>query len=156
MGDTLKSVSVTVQKSGLNSKIKSRLNDLIGQVGKKARLKPPMTPGPKLEFLTPEKVQKEFEKDNASNFEVIDYTGRFVLIPAGYPVTSEIGQLLIQLVKANPQALYIRKADLDSKSLADKNYFPKEYWPTKADLEFKPNEVPDIDTDEMVQFLKGK
>lgn len=156
MGDTLKSVSVTVQKSGLNSKIKSRLNDLIGQVGKKARLKPPMTPGPKVEFLTPEKVQKEFEKDNASNFEVIDYTGRFVLIPAGYPVTKDICELLINLAKANPEALYIRKVDLDSKALADKDYFPKEYWPTKKDLEFKPNEVPEIDTKEMIQFLDGK
>ncbi len=156
MTDTLKSISVTVQKSGLNSKIKSRLNQLISQVGQKSREKTSMKPGPGAEFLTPEKVQKEFEKDNASNFEVIDYTGRFVLIPAGQPVTGEVVELLINLAKANPQALYIRKVDLDSKSLADKNYFPKEYWPTKADLEFKPNDVPEVDTNEMLQFLKGK
>lgn len=135
-----------------NSEIKEKLSKLISvaKAGKSAR-SPKPAPTVKVEFLTPEKAEKLAQDDGFGAFDVVDYTGRFVLIPAGYPLSQDVISLVVQLAQLNPKALFIKQAQPDSKKLAEKDYFPKEYW---GDEEYKPNEIPDTEYKEMMKFLE--
>lgn len=103
--DALKAVKDFVKNHPTKDKrIKDRLNKIIALGNKKQRITQPIPVSVKPQFLTPEDVEKGLD-----NFDVIDYTGRFTLIPAGYPLTQDVIILLKQLAKANPQALYVKQ-----------------------------------------------
>lgn len=128
--DIFKSTREYIKKANINSKIATILRNRLAQIGKKAKSYQSVPPAPKVEYLTYDKIMKELNKEGAfTKYDVIDMEGRLVLAPAGYQFSPQEIELMIQLVKSAPRALYIRIADSVIKDKIE--YDSKEKFPSE-------------------------
>lgn len=99
-----------VTQKNLNKKLEARLEKMLSlsKMKKKPAIEAPvkLQLNPGAEYLTPEKV-----KEGLNNFEIVDLTSRTILIPAGFPMEVNALNMLLQVVKANPSVLMIRRTD---------------------------------------------
>jgi hypothetical protein len=124
MADENQIAKDVIKNTKMDKKIKDRLTSALSLAGsfKTGKFLPPaQKAGISGEFLDDKAIEK-IQKDEFKNFEVIDYDGRFVLIPDGHPITPEVITLLKQLIKANPKALYTRQVSNPNK--VDLTKFP--------------------------------
>lgn len=126
MADTPR-INDFLKHSNLDSKIKSKLKTLIshGMSGKKQSVVPPMPPAGKITYLTPEVAEKIANKE-LNNFEIVDLTGRAVIVPSSYisNLSPALIDLLRQLSTIYPKALYIRQVTEQEKAGEIKQEFP--------------------------------
>ena len=89
-----------------------RLKKLVtlGVAGKtRPQGQPPVSKADASRILTPEKITQIVKKE-LTNFDVIDLTNKAVLIPSTMPLTPDAIELLTQLSKVFPSAVYIRQS----------------------------------------------
>lgn len=108
--ETLLSIKIPEQSEINENAIIQKLKSLIIRSEKRTTAKPVGNKDKSTyQFLTPDEIDK-----GLSNFEIMDYTGQFNILPAGYEMTPEVMELLKQLVRANPEALYMKqKTEMD-------------------------------------------
>jgi len=94
-----------------NKKIQDRLKKIIALGNKKPKYKSELPTAIKPKFLTPEMVEAGID-----NFEVVDNDQRFILVSAGEELNPTTIELLKQVAKSYPSALYVRQKNTMDKA----------------------------------------